>query len=167
MAKRTFSLASWTTTAVADTVAMTGGGYAAMQGGSATQRTKIQEVYLGGQSTASSPAYMTLARDSTVGVTPTALTTGQYDGPNDPATAALAAPVVPFTTASTQPQRAASVGRLNFSFNAFGGVVRWVAAPDEEFWILGNTASNGEVSLSAYTGGGGSVLGSHIIYESL
>jgi len=55
---------------------------------------------------------------------------------------------------------------LNLSFNAFGGIVRWVAAPEEVIDIVGNTASLGEVSLSAFTGGTTGLLGAHMIYES-
>lgn len=167
MAKRSFSVATWTPVAVADTVAMTGSGFQALQGGSSTQLTNIIEVYMGGQAGASTPTIMMLARDSTVAVTPTALTTGQKDAALHPSTAALAAAVVPFVAASTEPQRSSTLGLANFSFNAFGGIVRWVAAPGEEITMLGNTASLGEVSLSAYTGGTPGLMGSHIIYETL
>jgi hypothetical protein len=54
---------------------------------------------------------------------------------------------------------------LNLSFNAFGGIVRWVAAPGQEIGMLGNTASLGEISLSAYTGGTPGLMGSHFILE--
>lgn len=167
MAKRTFKVATWTPVAVADTVNFTDNGYMALQGGSSTQRTAVSEVYMGGQATVSSPTIMIVGRDSTVGVTLTALSTGQSDASLDPATAALAAPVVPFTASTTKPQRAATLGLLNLSFNAFGGIVRWVAYPGEELWLLGNTASFGEMSLSCYTGGTPGLLGSHIVYETL
>jgi hypothetical protein len=167
MSKWSFELATWTPTAVADTTNMTGNGYCALQGGSSTQRIDISEVYLGGQAGASSPTFMTLSRDSTVGATPTALTTGQKNAALDPATAALAAPQVAFTTAGTQPQRSATLAGLNLSFNAFGGIVKYTAPQGGEFKLLGNTASLGEASLSAYTGGTVGLLGSHIIYEPL
>lgn len=166
MAKRSFKIATWTPTAVADTTNFTDNGYCALQGGSATQRTAVTEIYMGGQAAASAPCIMNFSRDSTVGVTLTALTTGQSDASLDPATDALAAPLVPFTASTTKPQRSATLGLLNLSFNAFGGLVRWLAAPGEEIWMLGNTASFGEVSLSAYTGGAPGLLGSHIIYET-
>lgn len=167
MAKRSFKSASWTPVAVADTVNFTNAGYMGLQGGSATQRTAISEVFMGGQAGASSPTLMILARDSTIGATLTALSTGESDAPLDPATAALAAPVVPFTQSTTKPQRAATLGLLNLSFNAFGGIVRWVAAPFEEIYMLGNAVNTGEVSLSAYTGGTPGLLGAHIVYETL
>jgi hypothetical protein len=167
MAKRSFSVATWTPTAVADTTSMTASGFMGLQGGSTTQRILVSEVFMGGQAGASSPTFMVLARDSTVAVTPTALTTGQKDASLDPATAALAAPPVPFVAASTEPQRSSTLGLLNLSFNAFGGIVRWVAYPGEELILLGNTASFGEISLSAYTGGTPGLMGSHIVYEPL
>ena len=167
MAKRSFKSATWTPVAVADTVNFTDNGYLGLMGGSITQRLNIIEVYLGGQAAVTSPCLMLLSRDSVVQVTPTALTTGQSDAALDPSTAALAAPPVAFTASTTKPQRSATLGLLNLSFNAFGGIVRWVAAPGEEIGVLGNTASLGEVSLSAYTGGTPGLLGAHLIYEPL
>jgi hypothetical protein len=139
---------TWTTAALADTTNLTDTAYHALQGGSSTQRINILEVYIGGQASASAPNIMLLARDSTVGAT---LSVGRQAA-LDPATAALAAPMTTFNTATTKPQRSATLSLLNLSFNAFGGIVRWVAAPGEEIGMLGNTASLGEVSLSAFTG---------------
>lgn len=147
--------------AVADTVNFTDAGHMTLQGGSTTQVNKIIEVFMGGQATSSTPCIMLLARDSTVGAT---LSVGRLAA-LDPATAALAAPPVIFNTATTKPQRSATLSLLNLSFNAFGGIVRWVAAPGEEIGMLGNTASFGEVSLSAFTGGTPGLLGSAIIFE--
>lgn len=168
MARRSFKSSTWTPVAVADTANFTANGYMAIQGGSATQRIDIWEVFMGGQAASAAPSIMLVSRDSTVGATLTALTTGQSDAALDPATAALAAPPASFTTATTQPQRSATLGLLNLSFNAFGGIVRW-AAPDEHgvLRMLGNTASLGELSLSAYTGGTPGLMGAHIIYEPI
>jgi hypothetical protein len=167
MAKRSFKSATWTPAAVADTTNFSNQGFMALQGGSSTQSVWISEIFLGGQATSSAPSLMIVARDSTVGATLTALTTGESDAALDPATAALAAPVGSFTQATTKPQRSATLGLLNLSYNAFGGIVRWVAYPGEELKLLGNTASLGEISLSAYTGGTPGLTGSHIIYEPL
>ena len=167
MAKWSFKSATWTPVAVADTANFTDNGYMGLMGGSTTQRLSILEIFMGGQATSSAPTIMIFSRDSTVQATPTALTTGQSNAALDPATAALAAPQVAFTASTTKPQRSATLGLLNLSFNAFGGIVRWVAAPGEEIGVLGNTASLGEVSLSAYTGGTPGLLGAHLIYETL
>ena len=167
MAKRSFKVATWTPVAVADTVNFTSGGYMGLMGGTSTQGIKVLEVYMGGQAATSAPCIMIVSRDSTVQATPSALSTGESDAALDPATAALAAVPIAFTTSTTKPQRSATLGLLNLSFNAFGGIVRWVAAPGEEIGMLGNVASFGEISLSAYTGGTVGLMGSHIIYEPL
>lgn len=167
MAKRSFKVSSFTPVAVADTTNFTDGGYMGLMGGSATQRIHVSEIYMGGQATASAPSIMIVARDSTVQATPTALGSGNSDAPIDPATAALAAPPVAFVASTTKPQRSATAGLLNLSYNAFGGIVRWVAPPGGELVLLGNTASLGEISLSAFTGGTPGLTGAHIIYEPL
>jgi hypothetical protein len=167
MAKLSFKSATWTPTAVADATNFTDNGYMGLMGGSTTQRLSVIEIYMGGQAATSAPCIMIFSRDSTVQATPTALTTGQSNAALDPSTAALAAPPVAFTASTTKPQRSATLGLLNLSFNAFGGIVRWIAAPGEEIGVLGNTASLGEVSLSAYTGGTVGLMGAHIIYEPL
>lgn len=161
MARWSANVPTWTPVAVADATNFTDAGHMTLQGGSSTQRSNIIEVYMGGQAGASSPSIMLVARDSTVGVT---LSVGRLAA-LDPATAALAAPPVVFNTATTKPQRSATLSLLNLSFNAFGGIVRWVAAPGEEIGMLGNTASLGEISLSAFTGGTPGLMGSHFIFE--
>lgn len=167
MAKWSFKSSAFTPIAVADATNFTNLGYMALQGGSTTQRINLIEVMVGGQAAASAITPLILARDSTVGATLTALTTGESNAALDSATAALAAPQQPFTQSTTKPQRSATLGLLNLSLNAFGGIIRWVAAPGEEISLLGNTASLGEVSLSCFTGGSPGAIGAHFIYEPL
>lgn len=164
MARWSTSVPTWTPVAVADTTAFTDNGYHALQGGSSTQRLSILELFMGGQATASAPSIMQFGRHSTVGATLTAARLAALD----PSTAALAAPPLPFVASTTKPQRSSTLGALlNLSFNAFGGIVRWVAAPGEEIGLLGNTASLGELGLSAFTGGTPGLMGSHIVFEPL
>lgn len=167
MAKWSFASEGFTPVGVLDTAAYTDNGYMALIGGSTTQRIDISEVYLGGLASSSTPTPMVLGRDSTVEVTPTALTTAQSNAALDPATAALAAAQIAFTASTTKPQRSATLAKLALAFNAFGGVVRWVAPPGSEVRMLGNTASLGEVSLSCYTGGTPGLIAAHIIYEPI
>lgn len=164
MARWSAAIPTWTPVAVADTVAFTDGGHQTIQGGSTTQRGELREVYMGGQAGASSPTIMVLGRTSTVGATLTALRLAALD----PSSAPLAAPPVNFGASTTKPQRSATLGMLlNLSFNAFGGIVRWVNGPDEIISYLGNTASLGELSLNAFTGGTPGLLGSNIVFETL
>lgn len=161
MARWSANVPTWTPVAVADTTNFTDAGHMSLQGGSTTQVNKVIEVYLGGHAAASAPTIMLLARHSTVGAT---LSVGRLAA-LDPATAALAAPPVVFNTATTKPQRSATLSLLNLSFNAFGGIIRWVAGPGQEIGMLGNAASFGELGLSAFTGGTPGLTGSHLIFE--
>lgn len=163
MAKWSAAQNNWTPTAVADATNFTNAGYQALQGASATQRIRISEVYMGGLAAAAAPAQMQFARDSTIGATSLS---GGTNAALDPATAALALPPVSFHTSTTKPQRSSTLQLLNLAFNAFGGVVRWVAPPDGEIGMLGNTAALlGEVSLSHASAGTPGLMSSHIIFE--
>jgi hypothetical protein len=167
MAIRTFAVAGFTTEAVADTANQADSKHMNLLGGSATQYTRIKEVYAGGlEPSTSSPQKMLLARDTTVGVSPTALTTGESDEPDDPNTAALSATVVAFTASTTKCQRGKRY-LANLAFNALGGIVRLRFAMNEEPAILGNTQPLGEASLSGFTGTTPGLIGAHIKYETL
>lgn len=166
MAKRIVSITTLTPTATADTTNLVDATYPFLvQGGSATQRVMISEVEISGQASSSSPTIMLLSRDSTVCAT-NSNGTGQTDAAADAATAALAAPALTGNTNTTKPQRSASLHLLNLSVNAFGGITRWVAYPGEEISTVGASASLGEVSLSAFTGGTPGAVGAHLVYES-
>jgi hypothetical protein len=169
MAKRVFQAATFTPTATADGVALANATYLAIEAGSATQQINVVEIYEGGQASASSINIMHFARNLTNATTPTALAAPNGDGPMATATAALAAPPVTYVAAATGPQRTntALTARLNLSFNAFGGLVRWQAAPGEEWGITGTTVSVAPSSLSAFTGGSPGLMGAHMVYEPL
>jgi hypothetical protein len=169
MARRILSIPTITPTATADGTNLANATYPfVLQGGTSTQQLKVHEISISGQAaSSSSPTFMLLGRDSTVGVT---LTNGSglLDAAMDTSTAALAAPPVEGNTATTLPQRSSTLHLMNCSLNAFGGVYFWRANKwDECVDIVGNTASLGEVSLSAFTGGTPGALGVHCIYEPL
>ena len=171
MAKRLFTNQNWTPTATADTTALANATYMAMKGGTATQLTKIIEISVSGLApSASSPTLMNFARASTIATTPTALAAPASDGPNHPSTAPLAAVPVTFTAAATGGQRSATVtdAKINIALNTYGGIHKWNAPQDGEFWMLGNTAALfGECYLSAFTGGTVGAVSAHIMYEPL
>ena len=170
MARRIVQYVTITPTATADaatTLANATYPYA-VQGGSATQVVRIWETSISGQAaSSSSPTFMLMSRDSAVGATPGTFPANiGTDAALDPATAALAAPVILNNTWTTPPQRSATLKLQNCSLNAFGGVYFWRANRVEECpLILGNAASFGEISLSAYTGGTPGAIGCHTIYE--
>lgn len=135
--------------------------------GSATQMIDVQEIYMGGQAASSAVSLMMFARSSTVGITPTALATPNSDGPMNGWTADLVATPKCYITAATQPNRtpAATIARMNMTYNAFGGIVRWVAAPGEEWKLVGTAVNVSETSLSAFTASATASMGINIIYE--
>ena len=167
MPKWSFSNPSWVPTAVADTATMTANLACFLQGGNATQRITISEVQAGGLGAAAAAQFLVLARDSTVAATAIGLGTNGKNAPLDVHTAALAAPQVPGFTATTMPQRAATLHLLQLAFNAFGGLCRWLAGPGEDISLFGVAVNVGEVSLSAFTGTVASTVSSHIIYEPM
>lgn len=163
MAKWATVAPTWTPVAVADTTNFTSNGHHTVQGGSGTQRLDFLEVKMAGQApSTSSPCIMVFGRTSTVGGTLTAIRNAAFD----PATAALAAPPTAYQASTTQPQRSATLGMLlGVSFNAYGGIYRWLAREGEEISLLGNTASFGELSLNAFTGGTPGLIDSTLVYE--
>src|SRR5581483_10078727 len=170
MARRIISYTTITPTATADTTNLVATTFPFfLQGGTATQQNKVHEISISGQAaSSSSPTYMILSRDSTVAATSIVFGTGGMDAAMDTATAALAAAPVTGNGATTVPQRSSTLHLMNCSLNAFGGVYFWRANKwDECVDIVGNTASLGEVSLSAFTGGTPGAIGAHIIYEPL
>jgi hypothetical protein len=168
MARRSFSAASYTPTATADTsTTLANGTYQAIGASGATSRIKICEIWIGGQATASAVNITQFARDHVLGATLTALAAPNADGPLDTSTAALAAVPLTYVAATTPPQRSilTTAARLSLSHNANGGIVAWHAGPGEEWGITGVTVDVSESSLSCYTGGNVGLIGSHIIYE--
>ena len=164
MAQRSLNSATFTPTATADTTALVDNTHMSIQGNSGTQRVSVSEIWIGGQAVASAVNIMVFARHSTFGLTPTLGTNGK-DAVLDPS--APAGTAQGYMSAATDPQRSATLGLLNMTFNAFGGIARWQPAVGKEIWILGNTASLGEAGLSAFTGGNVGAVGAHIIYEPL
>ncbi len=167
MAKRSFHAPNYTPTAQSDATALTSATYQALEGGSGTQFLNIIEVYISGLGGASSPTIMQLARFGTTATTITTLTVPNSDGPLHPSTAVLTNSVIAFAAASVGPSRSSAISdtKLELGLNAFGGIVRWVAAPGEEWGQLGNTAPLGGSVLSAFTGGTVGAVSSHLVYE--
>jgi hypothetical protein len=167
MAKRLFQQASWSPAATADTTALITANFMSLGAANATQLLKVIEIYLGGQASASTIEIMQFARDSTLVASATALAAPNSDGPMSTFTGPLSTVPIAAIAGGTLPQRSAltTAARLCLNFNSFGGIVRWVAAPGEEWDIYGISVSVSESSLSNYTGGGTGQIGAHIVYE--
>lgn len=162
MARYSATYSGITAAAVADAATFTAGQAPGnLRGGAGTQQLKINEVYIGGESGASAPTQMILARNSTISVG--ALSVGQNNLLDASATAPATVASFGSTAATTFPQRSATGYLLQLSLNAYGGIARWQARYGEEITVIGNTAPLGEVSLSSKVGTG--QTSGHIIYE--
>jgi hypothetical protein len=163
--------ASWSSitsdTGTADGSSLTSNKYPMeIVGGSGTQRVAINEVFIGGEASAtSSPMVMRLGRDSTIAVTATSAGNALLIAMDATATAPASVPSL-VQSATTNPTRSTTLGRLlALSFNAYGGIARWQARFGEEIGMVGNTASLGAVSLSSFTGSTAAATSGHIILE--
>lgn len=165
MAQYNTSANAWTPVALADSATMTtatfNNAYQALRAATAGI-DRVIEVFMGGEATSSTVNQMTVRRHSThstgqVNVVPAAL--------NPLSAASVAQGFVTLTAGTSGVVGAATAHLLNVSFNAFGGIIRWVAAPGEELYITANTAPNDEISLASVTGTG--KLSSHIVFEEL
>lgn len=159
MSRRLFSVPSFTPTATADNSALANGTYMAVGANSATQGLYITEIFIQGVGTSSTNVNNNVfARDLVLGATPTALAAPNRDGPKGgsmyvaPGTLPLT-----FTAATTGPSRSntATTAQLPMSINALGGIARWKPADlTEAWWVVGQTVSVSESSLSASTAAG-------------
>src|SRR5262245_20190612 len=172
MAKRVFTTGNLTFAATAAGSQGTGGGYMSLVGSSTTQVTDVLEVMISGKATASIVAAMYLARQGTLGTGgAVALAAQSSDGPLHPATAALGSPVVAaidYTTNEAIPSNATTDSKLQLGLNLFGGIVRWNAAPTQQWTMVGNAAPGGSAILWNSSSGGGSsgLADAHLMYET-
>lgn len=164
MARYTAGWQAITAAAVADAVTFTAGqapGF--LRSGGASQYNKIDEVYVGGEDSVSTPTQMSLARTSTISVG--TLSVGTLALGDAMATAPGTIPSFGSTAATTFPQRSAALFLLNLSLNTHGGIVRWQARYKEEITLFGATASLGEVIVSNKAGSG--KTSGHILLEAV
>lgn len=171
MAKRLFRAYTGTGTATAQNAQATSGQYMAIQGGASTQLIDVLEVLASGLASASTIGGLTLARAATLQTgSVTALAAPNSDGGANPNISALSNVVVSFVASATNqsiPSNAATDAQLNLGFNLFGGILRWNAAPFQQWQIVGNAATTGESVLWNNSSAGG-VTGAwtaHIMYE--
>ena len=169
MAKRLFQANGLTSgTGTATNTLLTTSQYMALKGAASTQRIDTLEILISGFAGSSAPALFQLGHVSVIETTPTALATATAsDGVMDSSSGALAATPVSFIAASTQPTstNVTTDPRLNLGLNLFGGILRWVAAPTQQWTQLGNTATLGECYLAAFTGSTSGTFSAHWMYE--
>ena len=151
--------AGWTPVNHADgATALANNSYQAHRTWAATAMVRNIEFYVGGEATSSTPQRMAVRRASTNVATPTNVAPGPYaPGP--------ASAFQGYVTATTGPTVASTTHLVHLAFNAFGGVVRWVAAPGEEIYQITNTAANSDLILDSIAGTG--AVSTHAIIEEI
>ena len=168
MAKYAGNWTSVTATAIADTTALTDNNYPYdIQGGTATQRNVVSEVFIGGEASSATTLILKLARCSTASVSLVAGTGGKAPVLMDATGTAPATAPLGGNSAGTDPQRSSTLHLLNFSFNAFGGIARWVAAPGYEIIAYGTAVNAGDLNLSGFTGTGAAATSGQILFETV
>ena len=171
MAKRIFDHPGQTWAPTATGAAATN--WMALKGGATTQIIDVLEVLISGTAAASAILATGMRLSSTLGATPTAIAAPATDGPMNVSATALASTVIPYFAATTGPfpSAAATVAALNLGLNAFGGIIRWNAAPTQQWTQVGNavvgSGVGGESVLWNNSGPGGqsTTAAAHIIYE--
>lgn len=170
MAKRLF-FASLSFVATAAAAQATSAGYMGLVGGSATQTVDVLEILVSGMAAASALGGFAFTRQSTLGTGgASALAAPNSDGPMDSNTAALAAPPVSsvaFVTNQVIPSAVTSDAHLNLGLNSFGGIIRWNAAPFQQWTQFGSAVTVGASVLynsSSYFGATANA-NAHIMYE--
>lgn len=161
MAMHTSAVTGWTPAATAEGAIFTASNHHSVGTRAATDRAKFNEILIGGEATSSTVNETGLRRMTTNASTPT----DRVPAKADPYSAA--AVWQGYITASTQPTGAALATIqhvLNFSYNAFGGVIRWVAIPGGEIVLITATANNSEMGLVNLTGAG--IVSTHYVAET-
>ncbi len=153
MATRAFAVAVQSATPTADEtiLALTS---------AASEGAEVTQIGIGGEATASAVQVFVLRRSTTAGITPTAQTPERLHS-SSPASAIGAA-----TTWSTEPVNTLTPpAAWTRSYNAFGGVISWIAAPGHGIWIL--EASDPDAEVSFEVDSGTSPLSAQIVFEEI
>lgn len=149
-------------------------GFMGLINGSSTQQVKFSEIYMGGEApSASTVAAMTFGRATTLAATATA---GAATLMASDITATLPASVpTAFSqwVTTTAPVVTAGATLLRLSYNAYGGIVRWVSSPDQQItslgtaaYVVGTQGAGGEVILTQ-TAGTAALMSGHFVFEVL
>lgn len=99
--------------------------------GTAAKLARIKEVRATGGASSSTPAHTDLAT-STAGTTPVAATNIQKLSPNSAANSLNF-----YKSWTSQPSSLVTPGYLGEDWNQYGGVLRWLADPEEGIYMLG------------------------------
>jgi len=168
MSKRTFMTQGLGFTATAVSTALSSGTYMGIHSSVSTQVIDILEILISGMASASTVGAFQFSQVNTTASQITALAAPHHDFFNNISGTTLSSTPATFTAATTNPAATSVVGALvlNLGLNAFGGIIRWNAAPTQQITLVGG-AANQMVLYNNSTQGGGATAScnAHIIYE--
>jgi hypothetical protein len=171
MAKRLFATfgLTWATSTLSQTAA--DNSYMGLRSPAANELIDVLEVLLSGTATTGTIGAFALCRCQTNSSSETALAAPNSDGGEYPGISALVAAnvAISFIASTTKPVLSTAItdGKLNLGQNTFGGIIRWNAAPTQQWQLLGNAAPGAVSALVNLVAGGGqsTTANAHIIYE--
>jgi hypothetical protein len=132
--------------------ALTNNNYFGVKTTAAGNMARIIEVFIGGEASSSTVNRMAIRRNSVSTTTPAAGNNQISTTPLPLSWSAPASTFLDYGAAATNATTANLPALHIMAFNAFGGVIRWVAAPGEEMYMATNTANNNDVSISSISG---------------
>ena len=169
-----FSSVPFAVTALGSAISTTAtNSFMGLIGGVATGGLKVSEIFIGGEAaTSSQVASMAFSRATQVATTLTAglatiILTDIFAAP--PTTG----PSVGTQWVTTNAPIASANALLHLSYNAYGGIVRWVSSPDQNITAFGTGAySNGTQGVGGeliltQIAGTASTMSGHILFETL
>lgn len=118
----------------------------------------VYELFMAGEAGSAAVVRFAVNRPSAVGITSSGPQTPVVLNPSSPAAGSTWA-----TGWTTQPTLSTNDVILP-TFNAFGGIVRWVAPPDSQI-VTGNSLAGAAANLSFRSRSGTSVISGHILFE--
>ena len=141
-------------------------------GGASAFQTKVSEVYLGGEAaSASTVAAMAFGRVSTAANTVTGPIASVLTDIMSSGSLATTFPIGYTTWTTTGPSMAVTGVLLRLSYNAYGGIVRWVSSPDQQITMTGTAAFTsptqgvgGQLMLQQ-TAGTAALMSGHVLFE--
>jgi hypothetical protein len=131
----------------------------------------VLEVLISGNASSSNIGGFFLCRASALSSGTVTLAAPNSDGLMLASGTALSATIVAATgygTTQSTISNATTDAKLNLTLNAFGGIIRWNAAPTQQWQLSGTAAPGAETVLSNITGGNaqaGATSNAHILYE--
>jgi hypothetical protein len=123
---------------------------------------KVQEIYLGGEASSSTVARVGVSFTTAGGTLDTTYAPKALDQSSAASTVGAGSTSTTYGWSASAPSPAATDCRLFLGFNAYAGVIRWVAPPQGRL-IVGGQGAAAACDVRSFSGT--PVVSGHLIYE--